>query len=56
MQGAHDFVMKDSTFYEAQNVCSVITALMFEILIGLFVKIEIHEHGSQGEINYPNGT
>jgi hypothetical protein len=28
----------------------------FEILIELFVKIEIHEHGGQGEINYPNGT
>jgi hypothetical protein len=28
----------------------------FEILIELFVKIEIHEHGGQCEINYPNGT
>jgi hypothetical protein len=28
----------------------------FEILIGFFVKIEIHEHGGQGEIKYANGT
>ena len=28
MQGAHNFTMRDSTFYVAQNVCPVITALM----------------------------
>ena len=28
MPGAHNFTMRDSTFYVAQNVCTVITALM----------------------------
>ena len=28
MQGARNIVMRDSTFYVAQNVCSVIPALM----------------------------
>jgi hypothetical protein len=28
MQGAHNFVMREPRFYEAQKVCSVITALM----------------------------
>ena len=28
MQGAHNFVLRDSAFYVAQNVCPVITALM----------------------------
>jgi len=49
MQGARNIVMRDSTFYVAQNVCPVITALWFEILSGLFVKIEVHEHGGQDD-------
>jgi hypothetical protein len=28
MQGAHNFIMRDSTFYVAQNVCPETTALM----------------------------
>ena len=31
MQGAHSFIMRDSTFYVAQNVCIVTTALMLLI-------------------------
>ena len=28
MQGAHNFIMRDTTLYVAQNVCTVTTAVM----------------------------
>jgi hypothetical protein len=49
MQGAHNFVLRDSTFYVARNVRPMITALTTEILIRHFVKIEVHEHTSRGQ-------
>ena len=54
MQGAHNFIIRDTTFYVAQNVCIMTTALItFEILIRLFVKIELHEHASRGQDDSP---
>ena len=49
MQGAHNFVMTDPTFYVARNVSPVITALTTGILRRHFVKIEVHEHTSRGQ-------
>ena len=49
MQGAHNFVMRDSTLFVAQNVSPMITALTTEILIRHFVKIDFHEHTSRGQ-------
>ena len=54
MPGAHDFVIRDTTFYVAQNVCIVTTTLLtFEMLIRLFVKIEVHEHASRDQDDLP---
>ena len=46
MEGAHNFVMRDPTFYVARNVSPMITALTTEILIRHLVKIAVHEHAS----------
>ena len=41
--------MREPSFYMAQNVSPMITALTTEILIRHFVKIEFHEHASRGQ-------
>ena len=49
MQGANNFVMRDSKFYVAQKVCAVTTASIALILIRVLVKMEFHEHASRDQ-------
>jgi hypothetical protein len=49
MHGAHNFVMRDTTFYVARNVSPMVTALTTEILIRHLIKIEFHEHATRGQ-------
>ena len=46
LQGAHNFVIKGSNFYTAQNVCSVIMVVMIEILIQFYFKMEFNQQSS----------
>ena len=49
MPGAHNFVIKGSNFYSAQNVCSVMMVVIIEILIQILIKMEFHQHSSSIE-------
>ena len=41
--------MREPTFYVAQNVSPMVTALTTEILMRHSIKIDIHEHASGGQ-------
>jgi tetratricopeptide (TPR) repeat protein len=49
LQGAHNFIIKDSNFYIAQNVCSVIMMVILKIVIRCLNKMEFHQHSSSGQ-------
>ena len=47
LQGAHNFIIKGSNFYGAQNVCSVMMVVVIEILIQfVFFKMEFNQQSS----------
>lgn len=44
LQGAQNVVIEGSNFHIAQNVCSAVMVVIFEILIRSLIKMEFHQH------------
>ena len=46
LQGAHNFIIKGSNYYGAQNVGSVIMVVIIDLLIQFLMKMEFHQQTS----------